>query len=83
MHSEAPYYNSLIEYVSPIDLCSGTVHNTRVSARKDGPRARIAYSIHWQNQHAPGRAAVLSTATGFNGVLTDFKAVFISFVLNV
>lgn len=37
---------SIIETVLPVHSYSGTVHNTRVSARKDGPRARIAYSIH-------------------------------------
>ena len=38
----------------PVDHRSGTVHNTRVSARKDGPRARIAYSIHCKNQLTTG-----------------------------
>lgn len=42
---ENPKYKAPHQYIVPRDYYSGTVRNTQVSARKDGPRAWIAYSI--------------------------------------
>lgn len=48
------------EGIPPIDHKSGTFHNTQVSARKDGPRARIAYSVHYTRRHTTGSRCVVA-----------------------
>lgn len=68
---------------TPADNCSGTVQNTQVSARKDGPRARIAYIVQCKNRRTADwhTVATLSLLTAvLNVVLTDFKALLSLFV---
>ena len=84
--SRGTYHVPRWKWLPLTDECSGTVHDTRVSARKRGPRARTVYSLHCGSQHETdchGGAALPSTLACPNAILTLFLTPFLTPFLNL